>query len=1027
MILVSLNSVQQGAKILLEDGRKGFCVRLFVLEMFAIILLEFVIAESDLTQKVVTINRKMRDDKSMPLDQASFTGASTTGGGNSLNLTQLMHFVAQSGEGFRSASRDDENVSTVSINITASEQEPVATSGSKSNLADESAVGPPRSLSVSNSTASATITTTATSSSPSSTTTTSTTRRPTLSARSRWFLNQIRKRRKLKVIADPIEEVRSDGRANFTASASQNHEDWVNFDSAQPEDKTATSKQVSRRVASLISKKNGLNEEGNLDAEEDQSASSSSHDEKPLVSKSTTTTTTIGDGRNQAKLINKSGARLPPGLKRKIIEQFVKAGGNPNNIVVSDSTITTTSQSKKKTVTTVYKLEPTSGIMKSTDRPLMRAIKVTQNPSMFAKSKPATHEILERPQLPEAKSLTNLLGNPKRAQVMKKPAQKVKRIMVTRTEVPAMLTSGLTKFGKEPELGEFYRGPHETILGDDQRLSADQKAAIMNLDKMIELGPSKPMDRAKPRQVKPASLMKAVKMQQAPHHMKDQVKTVGGSKFSLYTLTDLMNIKTPFMNQRLSNFKDVKLGQELPNKKASEQGEQIVRSNSTTAQKLGQLKRDGSIDRDAITSRVNASKRSPESQDVKGDSLTELKRSVLSMSSKRLQGQNKVTSSTTAAPARLPIPATPPQPRPTKTPERPSSAKLPAKVAASTTSRPTTTSTASSPTTTTTSTSTTSTTAAPREAGGQLGKPKTHNIMMLIDFGAKDGEVGRDQPLDKAATWRATSNSWQPVDYRGPRDAELRGSLAKEANTPTQSVGIHQIPAVNVQIYNGLRAAGPTEPSDYNMDELGESSLTEPATVHQMVAGDSRSSDPGPFLKTNEMRFEQVDASQPIDFRAATTNSQFSSPATQEQPSPAYNLQAEPTLVPMQAAPLNSGELDQLILPGESASTNQLVRQVINQLAMSSEPLKVSASEAQDLRHDQPAYYTTTSVQDPAGEGDEDDGEMLSNEEPVLLGGGGGGGVDESSPLEQEAAGETGAFRPPPATTGVGVHAPAGA
>lgn len=368
---------------------------------------------------------------------------------------------------------------------------------------------------------------------------------PKLSQKSSRFLKQIKDKRKLRNPNQRHSPLVTADTANLTAMASYNHEDWIQYDgssvqankeeipathdegtddglseggpsaddktnsneSQEPardeekqsmlEDQRSNSKVneingKSRQQVkmSLLAKKESSSSSANNNANEDDR-----HEEivKPIISKSTTTTTTIGDGKKAAKIISKSGT-LPPGLRQKIIEQFVKNGGDPQNIVVSDSTITTTSQSKKKTITTVYKIVPNNS--KPVEFQQDNDYKsLGKRPVSFMKTGPMPinekdTDFMGKPS-PPTMSFGSLLGNPKKGNFGsgKGPRgnRKMKKILVTRTEEP-MDEMMIDKKVNINELGEFYQGPHETIFGVNERpndFSAEQKGNIMNLDKMV--------------------------------------------------------------------------------------------------------------------------------------------------------------------------------------------------------------------------------------------------------------------------------------------------------------------------------------------------------------------------------------------------------------------------------------------------------------------------------------------------------------------------------------------------------------
>lgn len=235
-------------------------------------------------------------------------------------------------------------------------------------------------------------------------------------------------------------------------------------------------------------------------------SSTKEENSRPLINKSVATTTTIDDGNKRAKLTSKS-ASLPPGLRQRIIDQFVKSGGDPQNIVVSDSTITTTSQSKKKTITTTYRIVPNSNLK----LPLKQR---NLKPITMIKEKISEENIPDDKfdfvggnfnSYPPTSNLTSLLGNPKKVDKTsqenlfknlikddKKPG-KLKKIMVKRVEVPQSIfmvnsNKDVNKGDNNGDLGEFYQGPHEAMFGINDKsneFSTAQKKAILNLDKIM--------------------------------------------------------------------------------------------------------------------------------------------------------------------------------------------------------------------------------------------------------------------------------------------------------------------------------------------------------------------------------------------------------------------------------------------------------------------------------------------------------------------------------------------------------------
>ena len=383
--------------------------------------------------------------------------------------------------------------------------------------------------------------------------------KPKLSERSRIFLRKIKESRRLKGGGSQSLGGKS---SNLTAAASYTHEDWVDFEDslanqsdnvvqqresqpAPPPTPPAAGAGVprERQAAAAVER---ASENGAGQVRLTKESATGEVEERPLLSKSTTTMTTIGDGKKKAKVVSKS-ASLPPGLRRRIIEQFVRSGGDPHNIVVSDSTITTTSQSKKKTITTVYKIVPSAQPPPSPKGVKPVVIKEAFGPEEVDLGELRGPKFMGSPASLSVGSFGKGMGGsnfgentPKRL----KGPRKIKKIMVTRTEVPHSLFMAGGNGKKGDDLGEFYQGPHETIFGLNERpeeFSLGQRKNIMSLDRKAHNSMGGGMNQ---KQLMEFQLMHdggggGAEIEKMPEAM-PKVKGIGGGGISLEEIMEAM-------------------------------------------------------------------------------------------------------------------------------------------------------------------------------------------------------------------------------------------------------------------------------------------------------------------------------------------------------------------------------------------------------------------------------------------------------------------------------------------------------
>jgi hypothetical protein len=279
---------------------------------------------------------------------------------------------------------------------------------------------------------------------------------------------------------------------------------------------------------------------------------------KPVRSKSSTTIVEDGKGRrtvyrhpidSAAATGQQQDNKLPIRLRERIIEQFLKNGGDPSNIVVSDSTITTTTQSKRKTITTVYKIVPSAGGKPNSKHHHHQHSHYSAKPVPGDKWRPYYsttagqdggqpqgwndpdngdgHEL--GPAAPYKRKNRNGARQEPRTK-----GKKLKRIMVTRIEVPQEEQpqehenahqkgdgddesehdqphahdeekDGASKPSLGPpskarqhhqDLGEFYSGPHATIFGMDKhggaQFSKARRQRLFDIDKTVATHPFGP-------------------------------------------------------------------------------------------------------------------------------------------------------------------------------------------------------------------------------------------------------------------------------------------------------------------------------------------------------------------------------------------------------------------------------------------------------------------------------------------------------------------------------------------------------
>lgn len=425
----------------------------------------------------------------------------------------------------------------------------------------------------------------------------SSTSRPKLSLRSYKFLQNIKNKRKSTARppsqqAQQAPQIASPGPvatfnsslghangspSNLTESASYKHEKWITFSGGdfddELEDEPGARQELKPRTPTSGDLDDGPDETApvpNAPASSEQQRVAAPAESgyqlqkpereraepeqahEPLVGGTTNSKITTVEGGAGRKIVIKHepGSRdnkLPAKLRQKIIEQFIRNGGDPQNIVLSDSTITTTSQSKKKTITTVYKIVPTTTTTTTTTtstnaagspssdkwRPSPRGQtkgfmsddnddnydnhesngnKNNANDNAVAVAVAAVggagdeedHD--ERHQDGRKTNLFNQRETPAKIKVFKdidtvRPKKRrLKKILVTRIEMPKggakmdgesierHVNENLMDAQRQQELGEFYTGPHASIFGlDDQdsgKFSAAQQEAVPGPDQM---------------------------------------------------------------------------------------------------------------------------------------------------------------------------------------------------------------------------------------------------------------------------------------------------------------------------------------------------------------------------------------------------------------------------------------------------------------------------------------------------------------------------------------------------------------
>ena len=404
---------------------------------------------------------------------------------------------------------------------------------------------------------------------------------PKLSSRSRQFLKQIKsKRKRLRLLKEGVPEkikaeqqqvvvAKEGGNQNLTQAASAQHKNWVILNEIEPTTEgqsvgseelisveSAPSVRSSAGSRQQVAAAAGKPDDGSREARfslEKQSESQSTSEERPGPNGSKSTTV-IEHGKRRAKIINSRDPSnvLPPKLRRRIIEKFIRNGGDPSNIVVSDSTITTTSQSKRKTITTVYKIVPNSGPpvpgrqkgdFEHGSEPFLPAGKVSLDGSL-GQDLNGIELGLVRGGLRRDDDDD---GHPKKKNNNSGEGRnrKLKKIMVTRIEVPQneVEVAGKPPMSVHPagnveeEMGEFYKGPHETIFGLGERpheFNREQKRDIMKFDEVAGRGQDHIYrDRNDHDDKRPVSAFHGAQQQQQQHHPKMLLGITGNPGVSL--------------------------------------------------------------------------------------------------------------------------------------------------------------------------------------------------------------------------------------------------------------------------------------------------------------------------------------------------------------------------------------------------------------------------------------------------------------------------------------------------------------
>lgn len=346
--------------------------------------------------------------------------------------------------------------------------------------------------------------------------------KPKLSSKSRKFLKQIQDKRKLLATkALWVDQANQYRGSNLTVSGTRQHSKWARLGEQGAELATRRHHEAGAQALGADASNREGRQAGEPEQEQQSRSEPPTESQGPVASRRAPTT--IGEATKRAKAVvssDKSGQAdsLPAKLRQRIIEQFIKNGGSPQDIVVSDSTITTTSQSKKKTITTIYKIVPSS------------AAKMAQ----AGGQRPATDDKNgarwpgdEHKQIgPETEALGHLgaggdkesghafgivppIGEPLKSidnqldkQKFERRPKRLKRIMVTRIELPPgsfmsdnndhdhhhQQRQGKDKHANREDLGAFYRGPHETIFGMDRnahKFSKAQRKDIADLDEIV--------------------------------------------------------------------------------------------------------------------------------------------------------------------------------------------------------------------------------------------------------------------------------------------------------------------------------------------------------------------------------------------------------------------------------------------------------------------------------------------------------------------------------------------------------------
>ena len=706
-----------------------------------------------------------------------------------------------------------------------------------------------------------------------------------------------------------IDEPQPKVASNISESASHKHERWVSLGERNEE----LARPLAQDSSHSLARRQEVEAEGAEEKEEEEDAGGQQEaDSRARASRAQAMQAAAAaivlaassKPKRRQQQRTEAGNRLPPKLRAKIIERFLRSGGKAQNIAISDSTITTTSQSKRKTVTTVYRVVPALG-------------------------GPGEGDL-------QQDSFGALDGAPK----SQKLAPRLRKIQVTRVELPQSDFLDDDKqqkeldgqFGpqidQEHSLGEFYRGPQAALGGREdaklhvelghRELDAGKQQTVVASDELEEqVGVSKRL--AAGRRQRPKQLARAKSVAQVGQVAK--LDEIGAGNLAA------LDSRRPRPGQSgpESVVGERKTKRKLK-KDSLEQLKQLVSSGQQA---------ESSFASGAPSERAETEPGRRKSTPSKGDSSPRVSS----------DGQNAANSTQQAsASASKLIPTNP----------------------------------SSTSTTTTTSTSTTSTTRAPLVAaqkvepsgpvelsGGAKSLGKLHNIMMLIDFGPAPGQAGPEQqqqqqeirPVESAvragmrklesqasssataapapaAHWSrpATTNQWRPMGESAPP--------AHPQHSPPPP------PTVNVQIFNNQQPQrGPNAPLERPLFEASERAAA-PSGAPPLLQQLGPRAEPAQWPGAREHHLPRTpggyssNGSLAAETLAAGPPWAPPPPLLLTPPVPLYSApfifasgRRRPAGAPaLERQPLESSQA-RAFLPNESAQTNQLIQQVIDQIS----------------------------------------------------------------------------------------------